>query len=584
MTELFLNKYRAVLDKSFTAKVVYENPYFTQSSTYTYNVTLPLAGCVQNQLIFKHINRDDVSKHTQTLAAILISDDICMLNGTAVVMEITDENVKVQLLSGNSELNFYSTDDKFIDEFDLGKPLFKRIAWVNNYFDQYWGSPDQINSVFFPIFNEDAEEIYNRIKGDYVEMNGVKNEGLADYYPNQTKNCIQPYLCHIITKVVEALGYNLIENQIENTIFKYLFVCNATVVNKIEAVLPHWTVNEFFSQIEKTFGVVIVVDEGNKTVKLIMSHEFFESSRPVCLKKITDSFTAKIDPEETTDLHNANIGYNLSDSESFKIKKLDEDVIKNTTIKEYDSINELQNDYNSLSNPEKGLYIFQTDYRQFIRYSGSLKEVNQLRDLKRNPDKADPDIELKIVPVGMTRAEVEVYDIRAIRPTLLWTSTILIPSMQGSVFSYGGEEPSIEDRINGEISKKYKPETIQVAFNHPELNIISSPDGETHLYPMAFTDYSDSQDAGITTNFPRWSLRFTDASDAKCIGSEIFDKAKKINTTVEETKRFISHIIHDPKSVFIANNKKYVCKKIEVEIKCSGIVPLQEATMYELLE
>lgn len=590
MTELYLDGQLAVIEPGTKFKIVFDNPYFTKSSTYTHDISLPLAGCGQNQRVFRHINRPDVSKSPQTPRAILISNNKVLVNGTAIIREISETKVQVQLLAGNAELNLNVSGKKYIDELDLGYRVDTPDKFIiGEETDIYWGSPSLTDTVYFPIFNESAGEIYNRIAANYTIIGGTERESLYHYDAVYYKWCVQPYFCSVIKRILKAVGYNLVENQIENSIFGNLFICNATVVDNIEEILPHWTINEFFTQVEKLMGVIFVVDECTKTVRLIFAHQYFESSDKVYLEKVIDTFTDKVDAEETTDLSNANIGYSLADSDALKYKKLSEDVMKKITLKKYNSDTELNDDYNQMSDYEKSRYIFEASNIQYIHYyyeneSYGLKEVNQYRDLIRNPEKSDLDIELNIIPATMVTAEAEVYAPGTIfDKNLRWSGQISVPSMPGGVYSSGADRnPTVQDLIDGSVEEKYKPDKIIVAFNEGKMKTLFGPNRQTHAYPIAFVHYADDDEPSNTQNFPAWSLRFYDKPGVKCIGSEIYDKVKKINTTVEETRSFISSQIYNSKSVFVIDNKEYVCKKIEIEADAEGIKELQEATLYEL--
>lgn len=594
MTELYLNAYPAILDKSASIKVVFENPYFNKSSTYTYNISLPLSECEENQLIFKHINRADVAKRTQTLKAVLISDNIVLINGTAVVTEITETKVQVQLLSGNSELNFFTSGDKlYINEMNLGYSVYPPEDFVPGHeTDVYFAEYPKTSCVWFPIYNESADEIYNRLAANYIISGDKWIESYHHYDAVYYKWCVQPYLCTIIKKIIDQIGYTLVENQIEETIFKNLFICNATVTPNFADTLPHWTVNEFFTELERFLGLVVVVDDGTRTIRIMFSPNFYESDNCVYIDKVIDEFNAKIDKEETTDVTNGNVGYSFSSSEANKYKRIDTEIMKKAKMNNYISYNELYEEYNEMNQYDRDSCIFVAEGKHYIDFTEDgvnhkLKEVNQYRDLMNSPEKLDLDIELKFVPVAMCRQEVEVYAPGTIfDENLLWKGVTAIPSMDGGVFSprTNADHVVIQQEIEGNgIEEKYTPDTIQLAFNDGKHRAISGPEDKSHLYPVPFTDCSEDI-SGYGVNFPSWSLKLVTSTDVKSVGSEIYSKMKKVNTTVEETKKFISDKIYDPKLMFIIHNKKYVCKMIEIEANISGIVPLQQATMYELLE
>ena len=102
MIELYLNKKMAALPEDLNFTFLQENPYFTSNSNSSLNIELPLYGCMDNLNIFGHINRLDVTKKRVVLDAELRASGIVYLSGSAIVNEITDASVKIQLVSGNS--------------------------------------------------------------------------------------------------------------------------------------------------------------------------------------------------------------------------------------------------------------------------------------------------------------------------------------------------------------------------------------------------------------------------------------------------------------------------------------------------
>lgn len=596
MTELYLNGYITVMDKSTKIKVVFDNTYFTKSSTYTHDISLPMISCPQNQKIFGPINRKDVSKGQQTLKAILVVDNKVLLNGTAIVREVTDIKAQVQLVSGNSEMNFFlQAEQKYIDKMYIEIPFSKvpMLSSITNKVSKEqqiinWADYDHCNKgfVFFPVYNETSQKLCNGFSASYINIDGQRKESFArGSQPGGT--CPQIYLCAMIKYIISAYGYSLVENQLETTIFRNLFICFATEILGWAHLLPHWTINEFFSNIEKAFGLITVVDEGTKKVKLLFSHQYFDDSKPVCLTEVEDSFTAKIDEENSADISNANIGYSIDSSGNMPYAKLDEEVMEAATVKKYDSYVQMEAAYRDIDEWNRARQIFEAEGRQYMEYddggSKYLREINQFRDLKRNPDKEDLDIELKIVPAAMTVVEVRVYAPGSIfEGNYLWSGYIQALSMPGG--DYGTEqfiEPTIQSMIVDGVPERYVPDKIVVAFADGQYKKIVGPSGEIFAYPAAFVDgYMDI--GGSRNEYPSWSLRICDDKRTKNLGSEIYDKVNKINTVAEENYRFISNQIYSPRSVFIIDNKRYVSKSITVECTPMGIEKTQEAIMYEL--
>ena len=117
MTELYLDNKAVILPSNLEFKLYYDNPYFTSTSTHSLDIELPMP---VNYHVFGMLNRLDVEKKSVTLKAHLIADGRVLLNGTALVLAVTDKSVKVQLMSGNAELNFLTKGDIYINETNWG--------------------------------------------------------------------------------------------------------------------------------------------------------------------------------------------------------------------------------------------------------------------------------------------------------------------------------------------------------------------------------------------------------------------------------------------------------------------------------
>lgn len=107
MIELFLDNKQAALRDNVSIKLTRGNVYFTKSGSYTYDIDLPLDR-PENRAIMGCINRKDVSAGYREFHAVLRVDNQVLLDGKAVIHQVTDSYVKLQLLGGNAEMNFYT--------------------------------------------------------------------------------------------------------------------------------------------------------------------------------------------------------------------------------------------------------------------------------------------------------------------------------------------------------------------------------------------------------------------------------------------------------------------------------------------
>ena len=72
---------------------------------------------IDNRQFFGNLQRIDTTKKSTKYQCRLMVGNKSMLDGTARVSQVTQDTVKVQLLGGNSELNFLSKEEgAYIDE------------------------------------------------------------------------------------------------------------------------------------------------------------------------------------------------------------------------------------------------------------------------------------------------------------------------------------------------------------------------------------------------------------------------------------------------------------------------------------
>ena len=346
MTQLYIDGHLCDLPTDFKITLVTENLYFSKASTYTYDVKLPMLPFSNNAKIFGHLNRFDKSLSTRSWPAQLIVDNKVIVNGTAVVVGITEADISVQLLQGNSELNWkQKTENTYIDELDLGDASEWGLKFENNHLKpnitarnynytyeagfSYW-SPKQFselnngNVIFAPIINADTNEVMNPIA--YMEL--TRNQVLFpndDYYClndiDNTENPIhpntpisywftlypsrlapQPKLSVIITKIFNALQMPIVENELVGTEFyDNFFVANSSEVYHIAEMLPHWTVPDFIAQLQNLFNCVIDIKTDGTHIVLRKNFYSVEArARFDTINGVEDAFENEIETDEST--------------------------------------------------------------------------------------------------------------------------------------------------------------------------------------------------------------------------------------------------------------------------------------------
>ena len=98
MTELYIDGVSVVLPDNFSTTIKRENPFFTHSGEYSYDITLSLKEKT-NAALFAHLNRlNSISELKSKRKAVLIANNRVYCNGTEVVTGWTETTVSIQVV------------------------------------------------------------------------------------------------------------------------------------------------------------------------------------------------------------------------------------------------------------------------------------------------------------------------------------------------------------------------------------------------------------------------------------------------------------------------------------------------------
>ena len=678
MIQIFLDGKLAIPKDNVNIKLTCENPFFTKSASYTYDVELPL-DIAENRAIFGYLNRMDVGKESRTLEAQLIVDNRTLLTGTAHIISITEAVVKVQLLGEAASYNYGNKMAKtYIDELDLGdwfwetfpdgkhvglNPTTYASEW--QYYDKsirfkgtsqfilsqlnqdpdnpnWLGNPNdniymralseiysgKYNWVAFPTYNSSADVYCNKIAyrmdshnprqsatkcfewrdGD---MDGDVNNYVASF-------CIQPYFWLMVEKIAKATGFDLArEDNIlyTDSFFKKIFIVSVSNSVECRKCLPHWTVNEWWTQIENTFGVILNFDYANRKLTLSKRSGHYKNvAKTVYLSNIVDEYTVQMDDETQTDISVNSVGY--ADFENGPEDLLSETILNNATVNtQYATINALQEWGKSVG--ADGMkayksYIFKCkDGRHFIyTEKEGFVEVNMFRPRYANDEDEEEqklDIELKIVPAKFDEGECEVRDyFRYFNSDLLLaTFPIKQLSVPGKadmgILNGDVEYIDIESVLEGDDYEKTTgedlPDVIYMAY--ADLNNLDTYNLTLDLKagytipaqkftgtfkinrPLLRSRRKATLDGTFTFEDGTVSLSLIPIEGQTNLASESLSGISKIDATVRHCIKFIADEIPEPGSIFVIRNKKYVCERIEANISSNGLVRLLTGYFYD---
>lgn len=173
MIQIFLDGLQAAVPDKTSIKFTTENPYFTKTSSYTYEIELPLS-ISANRMIFGWIDRLDVDISTRTMSARLVVDNRTILVGTAHVTSVSNTSVKVQLLGSEASYNYGNKmAETYIDELDLGD-------WLTTTFPDLYPEGTRFSGTTAPILAIERFGLGNR---PGISGTGSSSPDLSLSYP-----------------------------------------------------------------------------------------------------------------------------------------------------------------------------------------------------------------------------------------------------------------------------------------------------------------------------------------------------------------------------------------------------------------
>lgn len=631
MIQLYIDNKPAVMRSGTSFKLYRENIYFTDAEDYTLDVTLPLHGCPENLDIFQAIHRPEMS------AVSLVGKRYPFhfvappldISGTAIVTEITDIEVKVQLLAGSSVLNFDNADslghDIYIDELDLGRAFDVTHdisvydgngagsfydAQIQTIHSDYNNNPNRC--VCFPIYSEESDTVVN-LHSYYGYGYSTQRWWMER---NFDKFAAQPYLLLIVQRVLQAIGYTLDpDNAIAKSWHRNVFVANGRNESEYAKILPHWTVSEFLQEVSLFCGVYFTVN--GTTVSAIRKSDYYsDASRLIHITDVIDEYTTEVSEEYegSEDPRTGNVGYDFDSVDP--MLQLPDEVWENATIIELDSESTIiQWATNTGIDKAKSLWLF-TDlakdcgkvfaYIQDVEGSWFPCEVDQAGSIIRGDKmRRDTDVSLRIVPVMMVMKPAKYrwywshagWDIAndkefyapmlkiagainveqsysvndAINPNAETEPTVVTKPDRLEVALYDGGERSLGNYSFSKEKDDYSGQTETIT----DEIIIRLATG----MPYVREDGVYFVELFTTTNTHKHLLLKQDVNGGMY---NVLTDGKKIDTRCRKIFQFLDNTDMSPHDVFIIRGRRYACEKLEYSVEETGMSPLKRGYFYEL--
>lgn len=561
MTNLYIDGVEVVLPSGFSIVVKQENAFFTKNGEYTYDIELSLNDPI-NAKLYGFLNRlNKTEQPTTKRKAVLIADNRVYINGTEIITGWTDETVTIQLVSGNSELNFFVGADELISTLDM--PVTNPI--VNGTV-----STDFIEKRY-PDIEYNLMMTYDRLRGvdkNIWNWNRTADIGVIEYYMTPKSNIVdydyipQPYLCAYMRHLLAALGYSLDYNAIEDTPWKDTYIVHAEETYKWCEMLKGWTAKAFLENVEKLFNGTFLIDAKTRKVSFYLNVSYLAKVRHVHLQNVVDSYTVESEEEEA-DAINSTIQYKFPDSDYYKMRCLPDivlDTVKKKTIDE-----DLTTFFSRPENQVKDtVFDYQAINRKLIFLDKSgvfnlLELVDEFASLHR--DNSESVMELEMLPAELTLRQTYNGDSNE-----GYFNQVYIPCVSSGEQSNDNEVyDTVHEMVANLTETEESQNTIFLAFYSGIFDSLPSGAGPMS-YPVAYTDkyvpfynggWGDIQRDGATFNLSDMEKYFFG-------GGYHIDRKNPVKITCYDSN------VYPASSVFEIFNRRFLAKEIEYTIGPNG--------------
>ena len=614
MITCVINGMAAYPAASQSIKLTYANQYVTDDGEYSYDINFPMS-IMDNRRVFHNVSRFDVSKVTQKFndCKLYVSGRL-ILSGVGTIISVTEAEIKLQIVGGKSRIKYNDRMTKhYIDEISYGtadKPGYT----VDKGWSQGFKNLQKINDIY--RLDEDKSKFLG-VEGKwcFVPVRDETNDMIANFVGvDRTKQfigynapfvmnlAVQPNLMYIFRKVVEYEGYTLKRNDFDCKPWNLLYIASAYKTRELRKALPHWSSYTFIEEFRKLFNATIVFDDIRKTCSVINASEL-TTADSVEIEPL-DEYTTDYDEDGSLSTSStANLEYNLGDSAN----RDNYEVISKKVFNSFESFHSeeisLDNQFVSTTMLWSEKKKRQTIIENFGDYYIYVEDENGKKSWELSGiwsplirDKSSEDyVDLNISPAAQVVEDINfktglLEDKYYEKRCLLSIPNNKEPdSKDCDIDEDGYSYTSVQDALDDESmldTTEDEQEYMNIFFILPGRVQIGGPNttslswvGNKSRWPQFVTDYRINEDyrysgiADIFYDFYSLSLRKKREIGTTCLGS-LHDNGLKIDNKNCLQVKFKSEVIPDPSNTYIIHNKKYVCEKIELEVKDDQIEPI----------
>ena len=622
MITCIINGHKAYPISTSSIKVTYANQYVTDDGEYTYDITFPM-NILENRVIFKNVSRLEVKKNVAKYDDCkLFCNSQLIMSGVGTILSVNEKEIKLQIVGGKSRIKFNDRMTKhYIDEIPFGtadKPGYnvekgwsQGIKDLQKIKDIYRLDEDKSQFLgvegkwcFVPVRDETNDMIANFVGVDRTKQFIGYN---APYIMNLA---VQPNLMHIFRKVVEYEGYTLKRNDFDCKPWNLLYIASAYKTRELCKALPHWSSYTFIEEFRKLFNATIVFDDILKTCSVINASEL--TTADSIEVEPMDEYTTDYDEDGSFSTSStANLEYNLGNSanrDNYEV--ITKKVFDNFEIVHSKELMGANRQFASTTLSWSEKQKRQTIIENFGNYYVYMVDENDNKSWKPagiwspliRDSSSDDFVDLNISPAAQVVENInfksglmenKYYERRCL---LSMPNDKESDSKEYDFDDDGYSYTSVQDALDDESAldnSEDEQECMNIFFILPGR--VQSTDGSTtklswvgekSRWPQFLTDYR------INQGFRLGIAHFEDShfSLSLCMKSEygttslgtLHANGLKIDNKNCMEVKFKSDDIPDPSKIYIIRNKRFVCEKIEMEVKDDAIEPVYTGYFYML--
>lgn len=633
----YINGHVAYPAAQSDVKITLQNPFVKDGDEKTMEVVFPM-DIAQNREVFGALNRLDTHFRMDNYENCrLMTDGQEIIAGVGTITSVSNTEVKLQILSGQSYLRYKASFDKvYIDQIDYGdlssrhqflKGMWQRSKTVYNMASDlnsqgFIGEPGKY--AFLPIHDE-TNDIFLNMPVYYYVGNDYSDNGVTTRFA-----AVQPNLMYVMKKVMQRMGYNVRSNAFDVEPWNKLYVASALQTTVLNKALPHWSCYKFLEEFRKLFNATYLFNENQKTVDII---PFGESGNAgtVTVEPL-EEFSTSFDEEGVEYLGSSNIEFKLSDCDR-DYDCLSQDVLKAFEKLEYDDINSLYQAWENMTVKDKMTHIFHCPIGYFYGVTVEDDDGNVINHLLKECGWFSPmvrregasTVELNIVPVAIKKQKCNCYSSKILKSDqgnyIMWrydtweyeafTANITCENQVNAelkIIAEEGKEPegdyvSVMDVVEygDAIPDDTSEDTVmEVFFAANYMQVYQDPERKektdlldwylgyeikTVRQPTAFCDYRHAV-FEVSGTIPQWSMGLMPLVNIQSIGA--FHNAglkirQNVNGNNEICVKFLYNGKPDPRKIYIIRNRKFLCSHIDMAVGENGIDPVKTGYFYEIL-